>query len=95
MPMVILNSVIKNNKSNRILTSVHRVPGRIIGRAVALRLILVNPASGVRAATHILAQFPSVADAGLVRIAVASGVAGALKSVQRLPALRVHAARSS
>lgn len=76
-------------------TGVHRIPGRVIGRAVALRLILVNPARGVHAATHILAQLPSVADAGLVRVAVASGVAGALKSVQRFPALGVHATRPS
>lgn len=73
----------------------HRIPGRKIGWAVALRLILVNPASSVHAATHILARFPSVADAGLVRIAVASGIAGALESVQCFSTLRVHATRSS
>lgn len=73
----------------------HRISRRVVGGAVALRLILVNPAGGVHAATHILARFPSVADAGLVRIAVASGVAGALKSVQCFPTLGVHATRSS
>lgn len=90
--IAILKTIVQ---SRAILTSVHRISRRVVGGAVALRLILVNPAGGVHAATHILARFPSVADAGLVRIAVASGVAGALKSVQCFPTLGVHATRSS
>lgn len=68
---------------------------RIIRWTIALWLILVDPAGSVHAATHVLAQFSSVADADLMRIPAASGVAGTLETVQSLPAPRVYAARPS
>lgn len=77
------------------LTSMHRIARWIVGWAVTLRLVVINTTGSIHSTASILAKFSSVADASLMRIAVTSRIAGALESVQGLPAFRVHAARSS
>lgn len=73
----------------------HWVAEWIVRRTVALGLVLVNPTRSVHTATSVLAELSALADAGLMWIALAAGVASALESVQSLPALGVHSARSS
>lgn len=72
----------------------HWIARWIIRWTIALRLILVNSTGRVDAAASVLAQI-AVAEACLMRIALASWIARALETVQSLPTLGVNAARSS
>lgn len=75
-------------------TFVHWIARWMIRWTVALRLILINSTGCIDTATSILAEIAG-AEAGLVRIAVASRIACAFETVHSLSAFGVDAARSS
>lgn len=73
----------------------HRIAEREIRWTITLWLVLVDATGSVQSATSVLAELPTIADTGLMRVPVASRIAGALESVQSLPALGVYSTGSS